>query len=183
MKFNISKEDRNLSDLLRISSYVTSEICEKSFLDEATSIPLSENQFYILRILNNTSPFNLSDLANVLSVSNSAIGKNIDKLVQNKLVRRRFRKNDRRTAKVSITAGGRAIVQKFNKLKLKKQGDIFKNFSKEDKEKFVIYLRKFISNTLHEDNDLDILCLQCDDDCGDDCVVLEKKGSCIRENK
>ena len=183
MKFNISQEDRSLSELLRISSYIISDICEKSFLKDATSIPLSDNQFYILRILNNTSPFNLSDLANILSVSNAAIGKNIDKLVQYKLVRRRYRKNDRRTANVSITSEGTKIVKKFNDLKLKKQVNIFKNFTIEEKKEFLVYLRKFISNTLHKDVDMEILCLQCDGACGDDCVVIEKNGPCIREHK
>jgi len=182
MKFNITGEDRSLSELLRISSYIITDICEKQFMDDASSVPLSENQFYILRMLNNASPFNLSDLANILSVSNAAVGKNIDKLVQYKLVRRRFRKNDRRTAKVSITPEGKKIVKKFNDLKLKKQVEIFKEFSTEEKIIFSNYLRKFINNTLHEDMDMDILCLQCNGFCGDDCVVKEKQGSCIRKH-
>lgn len=180
--FNISKEDRSLSELLRISSYIVSDICEKQFISEAATIPLSENQFHILRMLNSSSPFNLSDLAQLLSVSNAAVGKNIDKLVQYKLVRRRFRKNDRRTAKVSITPQGKEIVKNFNNLKLNKQTEIFKTFTVKEKNEFAVYLKKFINNTLHEDMDMEILCLQCNGFCGDDCVVKEKKGSCIRKH-
>ena len=179
--FNIATEDRNLSELLRISSFIVSDICEKQFMKESSSVPLSENQFYILRILNNASPFNLSDLAKILSVSNAAIGKNIDKLVQYKFVRRRFRKLDRRTAKVSITPEGKKVVEKFNDLKLIKQVEIFKAFSSDEKEKFTDYLRKFINNTLHKDMDMDLLCLQCNGFCGENCIVKETKGSCIRD--
>jgi len=180
--FNISTEDRNLSELLRISSFIVNDICEKQIMDESTSVPLSNNQFYIMRMLNNASPFNLSDLANILSVSNAAIGKNIDKLVQLGLVRRRFRKKDRRTAKVSITPEGKKIVKKFNDLKIKNQVKIFKEFTVEEKTIFADYLRKFIDSTLNDDMDMDILCLQCNGSCGDDCVIKEKKRTCIREN-
>ena len=180
--FNISKIDRNLSEMLRISSFIVSDICERQFMMEATSIPLSQNHYYILKMLESSEPFNLSKMAEILSVSNAAIGKNIDKLVQYKLVTRRFTKTDRRSAKIAITQKGRGILIKYQQLKIEKQVVIFKQFSKIDKEKFTNYLRTFVQNTLHEDMDIDILCLQCNGFCGDDCVVKEKKGSCLREH-
>ena len=182
MKFNISDADRNLSELLRISSFIVTDICEQQFMEDATNLSLSKNQFYILRILANSSPFNLSDLAKILSVSNAAVGKNIDKLVHYKLVRRRFRKKDRRTAKVSITQEGLEIVDNYNDLKIKKQVEIFKIFSEKDKEIFTNYLKSFVKNTLHEDMDTDILCLQCNGSCGKNCIVQETKGTCLREH-
>lgn len=180
MKFNISPVDKNLSEILRITSFIISDICEDQFLKDATSIPLSKNQFYVLKILFGSSPINLSDLAKILTVSNAAIGKNIDKLVLYKLVRRRFRKKDRRTAKVSITSEGREVVENYNKLKIQKQIEIFKQFTGAEKEQFIKYLKKFVQNTLHADMDTDILCLQCNGFCGDNCIVEETKGSCIR---
>jgi len=182
MKFNISTADRNLSEILRITSYIISDICEEQFMTDATSIPLSKNHFYILKILFGSSPFNLSDLAKILTVSNAAIGKNIDKLVQYKLVRRRFRKNDRRTAKVSITPEGREIVENYNNLKIQKQIEIFKQFTDAEKKQLTQHLKTFVRSTLHEDMDSDILCLQCNGSCGDNCIVEETKGSCIRKN-
>jgi DNA-binding MarR family transcriptional regulator len=151
-------------------------------MEDATNLSLSKNQFYILKMLANSSPFNLSDLANILSVSNAAIGKNIDKLVHYKLVTRRFRKRDRRTAKVSITQSGKDIIEKYYKLKIEKQVEIFKQYTLKEKEEFSNYLRSFIGNTLHEDMNTDILCLQCNGFCGDDCVVKEKKGTCLRKH-
>ena len=178
--FNITNTDQNLSEMLRISSFIISEICEKEFMRDCTSIPLSKNQFYILKILSGASPFNLSDLANILSVSNAAVGKNIDKLVQHNLVRRRFRKMDRRTAKISITTDGNRVVESYNNLKIKKQTEIFKQFSNKEKEQLIKNLTTFVQNTLHKDMDTDILCLQCNGSCGDNCIVKETKGICIR---
>jgi len=179
--FNIDKVDHNLSEMLRISSFIVSDICERQFMMEATSIPLSKNHFYILKMLESSEPFNLSKMAEILSVSNAAIGKNIDKLVQQKLVTRRFTKTDRRSVKISITQKGKDILKKYRELKIEKQVEIFKIFSKVDKEKFTDYLRSFVQNTLHKDMDTDILCLQCNGFCGENCVVEEKRGFCIRK--
>lgn len=180
--FKIDKIDRNLSEMLRISSFIVTDICERQFMMEATSIPLSQNHYYILKMLDSTEPFNLSKMAKILSVSNAAIGKNIDKLVQYKLVTRRFTKTDRRSAKIAITQKGQDILQKYQQLKIEKQVEIFKRFSKADKKKFTDYLRSFVQNTLHEDMDTDILCLQCNGFCGENCVVKQKMGTCIRKH-
>ena len=182
MKFNISDADRNLSELLGISSLIVTDICEQKFMKDASSMPLTKNQHYILKMLANAAPFNLSDIAEILSVSNAAIGKNIDKLVKYKLVTRKFSKQDRRSAKVSITQDGRDIVEKHYKLKIENHIEIFKHFSLEDKEKFTNYLKLFIRNTLHKNMNTDILCLQCDGFCGDDCIIKEVNGTCIREH-
>jgi len=182
MKFNISDIDKILSELLGISSLIVTDICEQQFMEDASSMSLSKNQHYILKMLANAAPFNLSDLAGILSVSNAAIGKNIDKLVKYKLVTRKFSTKDRRAAKISITKEGIDIVEKHYKLKIENHIEIFKHFSLEDKEKFTNYLRSFIRNTLHKNMNTDILCLQCDGFCGDDCIVKEVNGTCIREH-
>lgn len=182
MQYNISESDRSFTELLRISSFIVTDICEQQFMEDFTNLSLSKNQFYILKMLSNSSPFNLSDLAKTLSVSNAAVGKNIDKLVQYKLVRRRFRKKDRRTAKVSITQEGKKVVENYDNSKIEKQVQIFKNYSTSDKENFTNYLKSFIQNTLHEDMNTDILCLQCDGSCGENCIVHETKGTCLREH-
>lgn len=182
MRANISNADKCLSDLLRISSYIVSNICEKRFMEDSAAIALSDNQFYILKILSNESPFNLSNLAKILLISNAAVGKMIDKLVHNKLVIKRFRKKDRRTAMVSITPKGQEIVEKYNNLIIEKQIENFNQFSTNDKENFKNYLKSFIRNCLHEEMDINILCYQCHGYCSEDCVVEEKKGICPRKN-
>ena len=181
MSVNISNADKCLSDFLRISSYIVSNICEKQFMEDSAAITLSDNQFYILKILSNESPFNLSNLAKILLISNAAVGKMTDKLVHYKLVRRRFRKKDRRAAVVSITPKGKEIVEKYNNLIIEKQIENFNQFSTNDKEKFKNYLKSFIRNCLHEDMDTNILCYQCHGFCGEDCVVEEQKGFCLRK--
>lgn len=182
IKAHISDADKSLSDLLRISSYIVSNICEKKIMEDSASVALSENQFYILKILSNESPFNLSNLAKILLLSNAAVGKITDKLVHYKLVSRRFSKKDRRAAMVSITPQGQEIVENYNNLIIEKQIENFNQFSANDKEKFKSYLKSFVRNCLHEEMDTNILCYQCHGFCGEDCVVEEKKGICLRKN-
>ncbi len=181
MKTQISDADKCLSDLIRISSYIVSKICEKQIMEESASIALSDNQFYILKILSNESPFNLSNLANILLISNAAVGKMIDKLVRSKLVSRRYSKKDRRTAVVSITQKGKEIVKKYNNLIIEKQTENFEKFSTDDKESFKNYLKLFVRYCMDEDMDTNILCYQCHGFYGEDCVVKEKIGFCLRE--
>ena len=177
----ISDADKCLSDLLRISSYIVSNICEKQFMEDSASIAVSDNQFYILKILSNESPINLSNLAKILLISNAAVGKMIEKLVCNKLVTRRYSKKDRRSAKVSITPKGIEIVKKYNNLIIEKQIENFNQFSTNDKEKFKDYLKLFIRYCLTEKMDTNMLCYQCNGLYGEDCVVEEKMGSCPRK--
>ncbi len=88
---------------------------------------------------------------------------------------------DRRTANISITTDGNKVVESYNNLKIKKQTEIFKQFSNKEKEQLITNLTTFVQNTLHEDMDTDILCLQCNGFCGDNCIVNETKGICIRK--
>ena len=181
MKVQISEADKCLSDLIRVSSYIVSNIFEKQIMEESASIALSHNQFYILKILSNESPFNLSNLANILLISNAAVGKMIDKLVHSKLVNRKFSQRDRRTAMVSITLKGQEIVKKYNNLIIEKQIENFGKFSNNEKESFKNYLKLFIRYCMDENMDTNILCYQCEGFYGEDCVVEEKKGYCLRK--
>ena len=181
MRAYISEADKCLSDLLRISSYIVSNICEKKIMEDSASIALSDNQFYILKILSNESPFSLGNLAKILLISNAAVGKMIEKLVYNKLVTRRFSRKDRRSAIVSITLKGKKIVNKYNNLIIEKQIENFNQFSTNDKEKFKDYLKLFIRYCLNEEMDTNILCYQCNGFYGEDCVVEEKMGICPRK--
>ena len=181
MSLHISDADQCLSNLLRISSYIVSNICEKQFMEDSASIAVSNNQFHILKILSNESPINLSKLAKILLISNAAVGKMIEKLVCNRLVKRRFSKKDRRSAKISITPKGIEIVKKYNNLIIEKQIENFNQFSKNDKEKFKDYLKLFIRHCLTEKMDTNMLCYQCNGLYGEDCVVEEKMGFCPRK--
>lgn len=77
---------------------------------------------------------------------------------------------------VSNAAIGKYIIEKYYNLKIKKQVEIFKKYTSKEKKEFSNYLRAYISNTLHEDRNTNILCLQCDSFFGENCIVHEKKG-------
>jgi len=183
MKTNISDTNNHLSDLIRISSYLVSNICERQLIKKSASIKLSTNQFYILKILSSESSVNISNLAKILLISNAAVGKIIDKLIDHKLVSRRFMKADRRTAMISITTKGKEIVKKYNNLIIDRQIENFNQFSLDDKVNFQNYLKLYIRNCLNDEIDTNILCCQCQGYCGGDCVVEERNGSCLKKKE
>ncbi len=164
--------------MLRISSHVTQYLFFNQYIAQATDFPISANQYYILKLLSIGGPYNLSFIAQTLEISNAAAGKNIDKLVQFKLVKRRFRRADRRVANLSITEAGREIVDNYEQVRVSNQSELLKNYSDSEKEQFIDYIRRFITHTLGEQGNTDLICLQCNETCDEDCVIRECKGQC-----
>ena len=120
MNNKVTDIEKTISELPKIKLYTASNVCEGRLTEETVSLELSENQFYILKILSNRSPFKLSNLAKALMISNATCRKIIHKLVVKKLVRRRFRKKGRRTTMISITPKGQETVARDNNLIIEK---------------------------------------------------------------
>ncbi len=67
-------------------------------------------QYRTLVVLASRGPHRLVDLAGALGVAPSTAGRMCDRLVRKQLIRRHRARQDRRTVVVSITAGGRRVV-------------------------------------------------------------------------
>ena len=67
-------------------------------------------QYRTLVVLASRGPHRLVDLAGVLGVAPSTAGRMCDRLVRKQLIRRHRARKDRRTVLVSITPGGRKVV-------------------------------------------------------------------------
>jgi len=170
--------DQKLAELIRVSSHVVQELISGYYIRQATDIPISANQFSILRVLSILRPYTLSEIANVMKISNAATGKNIDKLVQYKLVTRRLRRSDRRTANIAITDAGEQILRQYDIVREEYRTKIMAEFTEEEKLIFADLLRKFIIKTFPDQENSSLICLQCDKSCWDDCIVRELEGKC-----
>ena len=170
--------DHKLAELIRVSSHVVHELISGYYIRQATDIPISANQFSILRILSITRPYTLSEIANVLQISNAATGKNIDKLVQFKLVTRRLRRSDRRKASIAITDGGEQILNQYDIVREEYQTKTMAEFTEEEKMTFSALLRRFIINTFPDQQNSSLICLQCNKKCWEECIVREIEGKC-----
>lgn len=175
--------EKALSENMRIMAQAITEICQRSTLEKACSIPINRNQFTILKILSNGGSFQINALARLLDISNAAVSKNIDRLTNLGLVTRRTNPNDRRRLEIILMEPGREIVAQYDRILEEKQKHLMKQFSAEEKEVLLDLLKRIIRFTLAEEQDIDMICLQCAGLCGDSCVIESREGTCSLPGK
>jgi len=175
--------DRELSENIRIMSQVIGDICHRSTLQMASPINLTRNQFTILRILSTDGDFQISDLARLLDISSAAVSKNIDRLEHVGLAARQAKPEDRRSLEIILLEDGLAILREFDRILGEKQKHLMDQFSRREKEDLLNLVKRVIIFTLAEEQDTEVICLQCGGNCGDSCVIESCKGLCILPEK
>lgn len=179
----MEKLDKTLGENLRIMALVIADICHRSTLNMACPIHLTRNQFTILKILATDGNFQISDLAKLLDISNAATSKNIDRLEQLGLVARQAKPEDRRSFEIVLLDDGREIVREYERILDFKQQHVIDQFTQEEKTALLDMIRRIIRFTLAEEQDTDVICLQCGGNCGDSCVIEFSKGTCLMPDK
>ena len=173
-----SQAVRLVSEYGRMLSQVLCDVMEHNYLHKQAPYNLTRTQFSILKLLSNSGSFLGSELSQILNISRPAVSKNIDKLVRQKLVSRKILKTDRRTSELNILKAGRDIVQKFEMLRLKKQEAALKNMSAGDQEKLAELLGRYVRNCINQEESLDLICLQCDDEIAQQCIMNDPQHKC-----
>jgi len=179
----MKKLDKELSENIRIMALIMADICHRSTLQKASPIHLTRNQFTILKILATDGDFQISDLARLLDISNAAISKNIDRLALLDLVARQPKPKDRRCLEIILLEKGFEILLEFDRVLGEKQKHLMDQFSGQEKEILLDLMKKVITFTLAEEQDTDLICLQCGGNCGDSCVIESCKGLCSLPEK
>jgi len=175
--------DRELSENIRIMAQVIGDICHRSTLQMASPVNLTRNQFTILRILATDGDFQISDLARLLDISNAAVSKNIDRLAQLDLAARQAKPEDRRSLDIILLQDGVEILREFDRILGEKQKHLMEQFSQQEKEDLLDLVKRVIIFTLAEEQDTEVICLQCGGNCGDSCVIESCKGLCTLPEK
>ncbi|MEN8006366.1 MAG: MarR family transcriptional regulator [Candidatus Krumholzibacteriota bacterium] len=174
----MKKIDRELSENIRIMALVIADICHRSTLQKASSVHLTRNQFTILKVLSTQGDFQISDLARLLDISNAAISKNIDRLEQLGLVARQTKPDDRRSLDLVLLNEGYVILDEYDRILGDKQKHLMEQFSGREKKALLDMVKKVITFTLAEEQDTEVICLQCGGNCGDSCVIETCQGLC-----
>ncbi len=179
----MGKLDKELSENIRIMAMVIADICHRSTLQKASPIKLTRNQFTILKVLSTDGNFQISDLARLLDISNAAISKNIDRLEQEGLVARQTKPDDRRSLELILQADGLEVLNEFDRILDEKQKHLMEQFSGKEKEALLDLVKRVITFTLAEEQNTEVICLQCGGKCGDSCVIESCKGLCALPDK
>jgi len=175
--------DNIVGQNLRILSQVMCEICQRSTLDEASEGELSRNQFTILKIISSQGELPLREIARILGISNAAASKNIERLVSLEMVQRKSDPDDRRRVALALRPGGHQIIQQHDEISGRKLSKLMDHFSVKEKMTLLDYLKRIIRFTIADEQDIDMVCFQCNGECGDECVVSELEGTCTLERR
>ena len=172
-----------LGENIRIMAQVITEICQRSTRLQIHEPPISRNQLYILTILDRSGEFLISEFARILNISTAAASKNIDRLEQLGLVARQARPDDRRSLEVRLLDKGRHLVQEVDRITAKKAAPMMAQFTDEEKKVLLDFLRRIVRNILADETNVDLICLQCGGNCGEDCAVGSLQGKCCWHRK
>jgi len=108
------------------------EVIDARVLHEVAGEQLTQSQLQLLRLVSVKSDHSIGSLANHIGVSNPAVSKAVDRLVQRMFLRRTDREHDRRTIHLSLTTAGRKIMAKFDATKQKRIAELFSGTSEEE---------------------------------------------------
>lgn len=172
-----------LSENIRILAQVIHEVCQRNTRKESCSVPLTRNQIYILRMLAQAGEMPIGEIARTLEISNAAASKNIDRLQDWGFVARRTRKRDRRSFQVGLQDAGRQVVASYDEIQSRKQLALMDQFTEEEKTVLLGLVGRVIRHTLADEHNTDLICQQCGNRCGEECVVSECRGECKAPEK
>ncbi len=159
-------------------SRVVQEVCEANAI-EASSSNLSKRRLYILKSLITTGPKSVKNIAEIFGISNPAVSKSVDKLVRDDYVTRVPGDSDRRVVNISITKKGEVAVLKYDAYRLNRQNSVLSHYSYDELIQFNQYLVKFLQHFLEEEDELELVCLQCDGSFTENCQLRDINQQCF----
>ena len=162
----------------RILNLLFNDLIEHNITSKITPVPLSKNQYAILKILKITGPILVNKIAELMQFSCAAASKNVDTLVNLKLISRKIISRDRRKARISILGDGEKIVEDFEGNIDKKQRNVLVSFTKKEQLQLSKLLGKYVNQYISQDGDIDLICLRCNGKINDECVLLNYNVNC-----
>jgi DNA-binding MarR family transcriptional regulator len=169
---------RNIAEYSRILTQMFCDVIEHNYLLENSPVQMTKTQFAVLKILRLSGPFLVSEIATILQISRAAASKNVDKLVHDKLVSRKIIEEDRRTTQVSLLPAGEKIVDEFEALRESKQNAALAGFTQSEQIQLSELLGRYVRRCLQQENEIDLLCLQCNGSIREECRMNDREDNC-----
>lgn len=169
---------KSIIEYNRILNLLFNDLIGYNNTSKVTSVPLTKNQYAILKILKITGPILVSKIAELMQFSCAAASKNVDTLVNLKLISRKIISRDRRKARISILKDGEKIVEDFEGNIDKKQRNALVSFSKKEQLQLSELLGKYVNQYLSQEKDIDLICLRCNGKINDECALVNYNVNC-----
>ena len=169
---------RQITEYTRLLSQILYDVIEVSFFDELDSDQLTKSQFTILKILSVSDTSTVSEIADILRISRAAASKNVEKLVQSRLVKRRVIQDDRRVAEISLLDKGHKLVEGYELNLFDKQSKALEKFSQTEQAQLLSLLSKYVVNILQLEHNIKLICMQCKESIANGCNLGENIDQC-----
>lgn len=153
-----------------------SELLERT-LAEVSDEPLAMSQVKLLLLISRPGQtFKVTDVADFLDVTNAAASRSIDRLVQRGLVDRSVSPDDRRAVRLSLTAEGRELLDRFTEVRNAELHALLGDFPEEKLILATTLLDELSVRLLDLEAGDDDRCLRCGIHFRKECVVRDVLG-------
>ncbi|NQT97271.1 MAG: winged helix-turn-helix transcriptional regulator [Candidatus Marinimicrobia bacterium] len=168
---------------IQLFAEIINNIYSQIFLNDICPVNISKNQLKILTTLFISDDKTASAISDILRVSRPAITQQVDKLLKLNLVSRETDSVDRRSVNISLTKRGQDIVNTYEEYILARHANVLNYFTYEERDCFNNGLEKFIDLCLENEDNLEILCLNCEGHLKKFCKIQHHKHICHLNQK
>ncbi len=138
------KEDKFLDDFLAYLLARASHLVSEDYAIVLKEAGIDRPRWRVLASLSDYDKMTIGELARKVLMKQPTLTKVLDKMEEEKLVKRRHSKEDRRAIKIAITKKGKEKVSKLLIKAKKHEKAILKNYTKEEEKVLKHVLRTFI---------------------------------------
>jgi len=152
---------RDLLGSARMFSSFLFTVCEEQPLQAVPKRDLTVSQARILQYVNASPGLTIHELAALLRVSVSAAGQAVERLVQRKLVVRRPKLRDRRSATLWLTQSGRRLFDQYRSAQEASIKDVVREFTPNELRRATELLDRLALALNHRISAVGEVCLEC----------------------
>ncbi|MBJ7894598.1 MarR family winged helix-turn-helix transcriptional regulator [Bacillus atrophaeus] len=134
-----------MKDIIHTQFEVNRAVRKKLFQTERTITP---TQMYMLSLLDKGEASTVSELRKRLDLTSGAATIAINRLIEGQYIKRERDQGDRRVVRLSMTDKGMEIYQKLNEQFQVTYSQLFKDFSAEELEQFLVFFNRMKEQTM-----------------------------------
>jgi len=146
----------------RVFAWSVREVFERQVLREVAGARLSFTQFKLLYFVANTDTHTVGDAAAFLGVSKAAASKAVQKLVEQRLLRRVVSPLNRRSSQLTLTAASQRLLEEFQAARDQLAAGIFGQFSAHQLRETSEILDRLAAAIASRSKNPDPVCLRCE---------------------
>ncbi|KAA6447395.1 MarR family winged helix-turn-helix transcriptional regulator [Bacillus atrophaeus] len=134
-----------MKDIIHTQFEVNRAVRKKLFQTERTITP---TQMYMLSLLDKGEASTVSELRKRLDLTSGAATIAINRLIEGQYIKRERDQGDRRVVRLSMTDKGMEIYRKLNDQFQVTYSQLFKDFSAEELEQFLVFFNRMKEQTM-----------------------------------